>query len=370
MIETGRTRDEARQSGSRGVHVAAAALLRRLADREPSRLPVLSAYLDLRPPADAAQPAVREAKVILRDRLDESLDQLPAHGAAHDSVATDGERIRMLLDEEAAVNERGVALFACHGEGLFERLGTWVPFDPRVEMGAVPFLVPLARFVDHEPTLVALADTNTLRLLVSQPGRLEELPGLDDAPDDYTRTEAGGWSQARYQRHVDAHRGGFARQAAQVIERTSAQEGAVRVILAGDEVAVPRLRRELPKAIADRVREVLRLELRATLDEIESKVLPAIERLEAADARDAADRLMGAIGAGGLGIGRVGPVMRALGIGQGLELLLDVARPSTEEDANEAVRLAARTGTRITFVADHPGIRELGGIGLLLRYRT
>jgi peptide chain release factor subunit 1 len=368
MIGTERPPSAGRQSDTHRAHRRAAALLRQLAEREPTALPVLSAYLDLRPTTDAAVPAIRASRIILRDRLAETMSTLPAHSQAHRSIGIDGERVVALLEEVAAEHERGLAVFACSGEALFEELRSWAAFDPRVEFGPSPFIVPLARLVDHEPTLLAVADTNTLRLFVAGPGRLEELPAIDDPPDDYTRTEAGGWAQARYQRHVDEHREAFARRAADTIEATTGREDAERLLLAGDEVAIPRLRDALSTATAERVRDVLRIELRATLDEIEDKVLPVIERVEAGDAREAADRLVDAVRAGGLGTGRPAPVRRALESGQGLELLLDPAGPPAE--ANDLVRLAARSGTRIRFVADHDGLRELRGVGLLLRYRA
>jgi hypothetical protein len=243
----------------------------------------------------------------------------------------------------------------------------------------MPLLVPLARLVAHEPAIVALADSNTLRLFVSQPGRLEELPAIDDAPDDYTRTEVGGWAQARYQRHVDEHRAEFARRAAAVIERSMAREDADRLVLAGDEVAIPRLREELAVATGERVRAALHLELRATRDEIEAKVLPVLDQLEADDARDTADRLVGAIGANGLGVGGVVATRRALLNGQGLELVLDadlatarepVAGRFGEADANDLIRLAVRTDARIRFVSGHEGLRTFEGVGVLLRFRV
>jgi peptide chain release factor subunit 1 len=368
MIETDRARSQGRELDSRRARRQAAALLRHLAEREPTALPVLSAYLDLRPPADTTVPGVREARIVLRDRLAEAITSLPAHSDAHRSIAIDRERTAVLLDDVAAERHRGLAVFACAGEGLFEQLRSWSAFDSRVEVGPAPFLVPLARLVDHEPALVAVADTNTLRLFLATPSRLDELPAIDDEPDDYTRTEVGGWAQARYQRHVNEHRDAFARRAADRIQGTMELEGAQSLLLAGDDVAIPRLRHELSTAVAVRVRDVLRIELRASRDEIEAKVLPVAERLRTDDAHDAADRLVGAVRAKGLGVGRAAPVRRALEAGQGLELLLDPAGPPAEADGNEFVRLAARSGTRIRFVPDHDGLRELGGVGLLLRY--
>jgi peptide chain release factor subunit 1 len=335
--------------------------------REPTEMPFVSAYLDLRPPADVSDPGVRATRIVARDRLREIAETLDRHGPARESFDEDATRIEELIDAGAGEHERGLAVFACAAQDVFEQLATWQPFDARVEVGPVPALAGLARIVTHEPAVVALADSNSLRLFAAQPGRLIELPAIDDPPDDYTRTEAGGWSQARYQRHVDEHRDAFARRAAVVISRAMDRQNAARLILAGDELAVPRLRSALPTALRERVQEVLRLELRATLDEIETKAVPTLSAVEAADARDAADRLVGAASAGGPGIGGLRPTMRALERGAVLELLLDAAMGDHEVD--ELVRMAARSSARVTFVPDHPGLTGLGGVGALLRYQ-
>ncbi|HYU50127.1 MAG TPA: Vms1/Ankzf1 family peptidyl-tRNA hydrolase [Candidatus Limnocylindria bacterium] len=360
----------ARPGRARAAHERAARLLRSLSERESTRFPFLTVYLDVRPPADAQEPRSRAARVILTGALRSFDALLPAHGPERNSFTDDVRRIEELVaSAEAADGERGIAAFACGAEGLFESLRTWSPWEQRVEVGAVPVLGPLARFVSHEPAIVALADTNSLRLFAVQPGRLEELPSIDDEPDDYRRTEAGGWSQARYQRHVDDHRAGFARRAVAVIDRAVRAEQARRVILAGDEVAIPRLRDELATDVGELVRDVLRLELRASHDEIEAKALPAIERAEAADGRQAADRLTDAVRGNGLGAGGREATRLALEMGEGMELLLD-GSVVAEADVEDLIRLAARTDARITFVSDHEGLQSMEGVGALLRFRA
>lgn len=201
---------------------------------------------------------MRATRVVVRDRLREIQDSIPRHGPIHDSVAPDAAAVQELLDRRAGQGERGLAVFACHAEGLLDTLLTWSPFETRVEAAPMPILLPLARWIDHEPALVALADTNSLRLFVSQPGRLVELPGIDDAPDDYTAKETGTPDEANFQRHVDDHRDQFARRAAKLIAQTFEAEAIERVFLAGDDVAIPHLRKALPEHVGERVRDVLR----------------------------------------------------------------------------------------------------------------
>jgi hypothetical protein len=342
-------------------------LLRDLASREPTDAPLISAYLDLRRPGDATDPAVREARVVLRRRRDELRVSVAKHGPGKESFEADGDRIESLLESVGQQGERGLAAFACRRDSLFASLLAWEPFASRVDAGPLPFLLPLARLVDHEPTLVAVADTNALRLFTSQPGRLEELPGIEDDDDPYHRTDAGSPAQAEHR--VDELRSDFARRASAIVARSIATEEAERLILGGPEAATTLLREHLPKAAADRLRATVRVG-RASHGEIESAVLPLIARLEADDAIDAADRLMGAVAANGAGVVGLEATRERVEYGQGLELLVDEGGAVSEAQVEELVRLAARVGTRITFVTEHQGLLDAGGVGMLLRYRA
>jgi len=228
--------------------------LRELADWPATELPVISAYLDLRPQATGENPAVRSGEVVLRDRLRELERSFEDHTPAHDSFTADAERISRYVEDEALPEAQGVAVFACDGESRFEALATASAFADDVAVGDLPRLLPLARLADHMQAVVALADTNTLRLFTVFGAHIEEAGLVDDDPDDYGKRSPGGWSQARFQRHVDEHREQLAELAAEAIEQVVARHDADVVVLAGDEVAVPILRDRLPQPVADKVR--------------------------------------------------------------------------------------------------------------------
>jgi hypothetical protein len=76
------------------------ALLRRLAKVEPTALPVLSIYLDMRPHASGESPTRRISLTILRDRLSKIEGTLGPRGEALDSFRTDAERLQEFLDHE------------------------------------------------------------------------------------------------------------------------------------------------------------------------------------------------------------------------------------------------------------------------------
>lgn len=360
----------------------ARSLLRQLAELEPTGIPVVSAAIDLRPQADAGDPGSREARVLLRDGLREERERLSAHDAGRESLDADAERLTRLVDERAAPNEpddgpapRGLMAWASEGVGLWETYLTHAAVDSFVAVAPRPVLAALARHAQFVPAVVAIIDTNTLRLFAARPGRLVEVPGLDDPPDDYVQTGEGGWSQGRYERHVDEHRDAFARRMADRIGALAEREGGGVVVLAGDEVAIPILQGVLPKPLAEAVEATLKIELRATLEEIEAEVFPVLAAIADARATDAADRLVGAARGDGMGVGGLDDTRRMLELGAALEVLVnEPAGPDADrldDDAlEEVVRLATLTDAPVTFVSGHDGIASLGGVGALLRFKV
>ncbi len=348
------------------------ALLRRLAEVEPGTPPLLSAYLDMRPHATGEAPSVRSGLVVLKDRLRELEKTFPPRGPDLASFRADAARIEAYVAGDFPPEAHGLALFACAGRDLFEVVEASGPFENRVTLGPDPDLFQLARLLDDlETAVVALVDTNTARLFVTRRGWLEEVGGPDDDPKYYGKRRVGGWSQARYQRFTDEVRARFAREVADALGRLVARTGATRVILAGDEVALPPLRDALPRRVADLVHEeVLRIDIRAPQDAVKGEIAPLLAEAEAEADRALGDRLVGAVRGDGLGVAGVPATRRALEQGQADTLLLDEGAALPEEARAELIRLAATTNAELVVVADHEAFRRLGGVGALLRYRT
>ena len=113
---------------------------------------------------------------------------------------------------EPSVN--GLALFACAGADLFEAMPLAAPIDRhRLYVADRPHLYPLARVLDEYPRYaVLLADTHSARILVIAANRLERTASVEGMKT--RRHKMGGWSQARYQRHIDNFRQQHAKQEA------------------------------------------------------------------------------------------------------------------------------------------------------------
>jgi Bacterial archaeo-eukaryotic release factor family 10 len=339
--------------------------LRALAQIEPGELPVLSVYLDMRPHATGENPALRASTVVLKNRLREIEKTYLPRGPELDSIRADAVRINRYLEQEYDVAADGLALFACD-----EAVETGAPFQDQVTVAPQPDLFQLARLVDeHETAVVAVVDSNTSRLFVTRRGLLREVGGADRDPKYFrTRPMVGGLNQASYQRHNAGLRAQFARETAAELERLVDAEAASRVVLAGDEVAIPLLRDALSPRVADLVKDVLRLDIRAPLDTVAEEVKQVLAAAEAEDGQAAADLLVGAVRAGGLGVAGLDETRAALEHGQADELVLDPARLD-ESTRDELVRLAQLTSATVEVVEGHEGLQRLGGTGALLRYR-
>ncbi len=345
-------------------------LLRTLALFEPGDALVLSIYLDLRPHTTGENPAVRTAHTVLKDRLRTIEKTLLPRGQALDDFRADAARVQHFFDEHAESWLQGVAIFACHRHQLFEVLETGVPFEDQVVLEPFPDLFQLAHLIDeYETAVVALVDTNTARLFVIRRGFLQEMGGPNEPPFAFSKRKVGGLNQKRYQRRVENRRIDFAREVATVLEALVAHEGATRVILAGDAVAIPLLHSALSPQLEPLISEqILRLDIRTPPDSVQNEITPLLAQIEEDESHSVATRLIEAVREQNLGV--VGPqeTQDALTHGQVETLVLANEAPLNAQERNELVRLATISGARVEMVQRHEALTEAGGVGALLRY--
>lgn len=344
-------------------------LMRRLAEATSTEAPIISCYVDARPEAHGERPGERNDLTLVRDRLDAIQAELEPHTDARESFDRDRARIEELLagDELNAVN--GVAVFACERIGLWEAVGAEAEFDTQVVAGPTVELFQLARLLDDQVSaVVAVVDTSSCRLFVTRRGGLRERRGPEESSDEHRRHDQGGWSQARFQRHVDVQDKRFAQEAAAALDRLVRRERPSHVILAGDERAMSALEPELTEEVRKLVDQVERIDIRASLDEVREDVLPILSALEEADGQDAADRALAGWRAGDLGVVGVNATMAALERGQVDELVIDETVSTDEELRAELIRQASLTDAHVEVLRDHPGLARHEGVAATLRF--
>ncbi|HEY7413092.1 MAG TPA: Vms1/Ankzf1 family peptidyl-tRNA hydrolase [Vicinamibacteria bacterium] len=365
------------------------ALVDRLAETAPSALPVLSLYLDARPDARGRD----HHGAFVRKALKQRGESYPPRSPERASFERDAENVRAYLRDELDPAANAVAVFAAEASGLFEAVQLEAPIEEsRLHVAATPHIYPLARLLDRYPIYAAVVtDTNQARIFVFGLGaRLSE---RTVASPKVTRSEVGGWSQMRYQRHVDDQHRQHVRDVVDALERTVREEGIPHVVLAGDEVVVPLLRDLLPEALATRVVDVVRLDRKAPEREVLEATLEALRRHEAGTEAERAAQLLDEYRAGGLAVAGLRETEAALERGQVHELLLAAdpravrvvdddegsgppdARPEPSEAGDPAevsdrlVTRARQTGARVAFVEDAALLESVGGVAAALRYR-
>lgn len=345
-------------------------LLRRLAEATSPDAPILSCYVDVRPEAHGERPGERNELIVVRRRLDAIGDRLDAHGPARESFDRDRERIERLFEGDELNDVEGVAVFACDRIGLWEAMGAQVEFDTQVGSGPTADLFQLARLLDDQVSaVVAVVDTNTCRLFVTRRGGIAERRGLDEDTAEHEHHDTGGWSQARFQRHVDMQDRRFAAEAAAAIHRLVRRERPQHVILAGDERVIPLLDAELSEAVRPLVEHVARIDMRASRQDVRDEIRPILAALEEADGRAAAERAVAGWQAGDLGVVGIDDTMAALEAGQVDELLIDETASADEDLRAELIRQAAVTDAHVEIVRDHPALAAHDGVAAMLRWR-
>lgn len=345
-------------------------LMRRLAEAESTEAPIISAYVDVRPEAHGERPAERNELTVAHARLGEIAASHDPHSPARDSVDADRERIERLLEDEDLGGVAGLAIFACDRIGLWEAIRAEAAFDTQVSAGPTAELFQLARLLDDQVSaVVAVVDTNTCRLFVTRRGGLTERRGPDEGPEEHRRRAAGGWSQARYQRHIDMQDLRFAKEAAAAIDALVGREKPSHVLLAGDERAIAVLETELSGAVRPLVEHVARIEIRANPDDVRGEIAPILAALEEADGEDAAERAIAGWRAGTLGTVGIDGSMAALEAGQVDELIIDETAEIDEDLRAELIRQASLTDATVEIVREHEELRRHDGVAATLRYR-
>lgn len=374
-------------------------LIDRLAGFEPTSLPVISLYLN----AQANDTGRTDFDRFLRKEFSERAKTWAAHSPERESFDRDVERINAYLTD-VRPSANGVAVFACAGaDDFFEAAQLDAPIENhRLYVYNQPHLYPLARLADqYRRYAVLVCDTNRARVFVFGSGATLKEEEVENVKTN--RTKVGGWSQMRYQRHTENYHMHHAKEVVDTLGEIVARDKVEHIILAGDEVIIPLLRPQFPKALEEKIVDVLSLDIRAPEKEVFEASLEAMRAHDAQTDAEKVERLMDAYRSGGLGVVGAQDTLEALSMGQVDELFLsasmseikgdredveilsdnEVVEPSVgasdpaavEIDpdsvivAGELVTRAQQTSARVTFIEDPALLAEFGGVGATLRYR-
>jgi len=262
-------------------------LLRELAGFRAEKGCATSLHVNL-DPTDTPTAGDAQARMNALLNAAEKTDRTDLTHEQRGALKADFERIARWFDDDFDRDgAQGLAVFAAGADNYWRTLALPESIPDNVKVGRNFYFAPLVPLVAHaDGTIVAVVGREQGQLYRLRAGRLEEIAEhYDEQPGQH---DQGGWSQGRYQRHIEKLVQEHLKGVAEELDRSRRRLHSPKVVLvAGDE-----MRAEFTDALSNEAREALvgwtQAKSNAGPAELLEAVLPV---LEAAEAKDEAETL-------------------------------------------------------------------------------
>ncbi|MCL4459183.1 MAG: hypothetical protein M1136_10415 [Chloroflexi bacterium] len=354
--------------------------------------PVLSVYLDV---ARAINER-RAYRLVFKDLL-KSLRKNIKDRKLRKALREEAARVNSFLDLEYTQQGQGLAIFSCSPKDFWRVYHLPVSIPNDVHFTLQPYVSPLVELIDeYERYGVVLVDKEKARLFVIYLGQIEEQEEVFDLVPG--KHKQGGWSQANYQRHHEAHVHWHLKHVAQALVEYYKGKPFDRLIIGAANEVASELPHLLPKELADRISGIFAVPITASATDILQETLAIEQEIERQQEERLVENLItcaSKVGPGALGLddtlfllqeGRVRQLLIADGyIASGYECLRcgnliaqTVSRcplcrgkiERTDGLIEKAVEMALAKDSEVEIVKGKAKDRLLthGGIGALLRF--
>jgi peptide chain release factor subunit 1 len=374
-------------------------VIRRLAEVDVPDGAVLSIYVNLDPSefatADARKSAIGSALSEADKAVSDSEDMRDLDHDARQTLRDDVERAREYLESADFDGTHAVAIFAAGGADLFETIHLPQPVESSVSIDATPNVAPLASETEGGSWLVVLVNRSSGRLLRGGPDGLREEGAVDD--DVHGQHQAGGWSQARYERSVDEDVRRHLERVAKAISQRHERAPFDSLLIGGPEDAYSEFVDLLDQKMGELVAGRIDVDVENTsADEVAEAAGEAMREHEEKRETELLARLAEGLGRGERAAAGVDDVLAALNEQRVETLLLDAgfsgpgaqcpqcgwigaqsagkcpadgtdldARPNI---ADLAIERALAQDARVVTLTDRPETEQHGGIAAVLRF--
>jgi peptide chain release factor subunit 1 len=310
------------------------------------------------------------------------------------AVKRDLERIRRWFDDGFdRQGVRGVAVFAASLDNFWSTLTLPEPVADEAHVGTELALAPLTAHVDRDGALVATVGRERGRVYRLRDGALIEIADqTDDVPG---RHDQGGWSQARYERHIDELAERHLRAVAETLERCLRRLRGVPLVLVGAEEVRPEFEALLSKEAQSCIAGWTTAEAHADASRLLEAARPVIDAWCNARESELLERWRDESGRNGRATSGWDTTLEAASDGR-VELLLvqsgvdqkayqcpecgraqltngrcpldGTSLQSRDDGLDLAVHQTLAHGGIVHVVRDRDDLRPVGGMGALLRF--
>ena len=357
----------------------------------------ISLYLDL-DPSDTPMPSDADTRV---NALIDGIERTDAARRAEltheqkEGLRNDVTRLREFFEQEfEREGATGFVVFSARLDNVWRTLSLGARVPDAVKVGRSLHLAPLVSLVGRgEGALVVVVGRERGDLYRLRAGRLEEL--AEQADETPGRHDQGGWSQSRYQRHIEKLVHDHLKDVAELLDREFRRLRGPRVIVVASDEARGEFEDELSHELRKAIIGWTTADAHATPAQLLEVVAPLLEQWRGAQEIEAVERWRAEAGRNGRAASGWGPTLEAASDGR-VELLLfqdGAERPAWEcpacgrigteggacpldgtqmEQRNEGLDLAVHQtlahGGTVCALHERQDLEPVEGIGALLRF--
>src|SRR6266550_758402 len=257
-------------------------LLRELASFRAEKGCATTLYLNLDP---SEVPTAGDAQTRINALLNsaEKTDRKDLTHEQRGALKADFERFARWFDDDFDRDgAQGMAVFTAGLDNFWTTIALPEPVPDRFKVGRDFFLAPLVPVVARaDGTIVAVVGREQGHLYRLQAGRLWEIG--DHFEEQHGRHDQGGWSQARYQRHIEKLVQEHLKDVAEVLDRSRRRLHSPKIVLVCSEETRSEFTEELSKEAQDALVGWTQAEAHASPADLLEAVTPVLEQSQARD---------------------------------------------------------------------------------------
>ena len=256
---------------------------------------------------------LRDAGEGLSDRFDHEQTE---------AILADLERIREFFEDAGEQFGQGAAVFVSSPADIWQVYEIPSDIESRIYIGHEAHVAPLIRLLEQFPSYcICLIARDRARIFHGEMGQINEIDEiLDDVQGQH---DQGGWSQARYQRHIEEQVHAHFKRVAERLFQLLDERPYRYLVLGGPEEVVQSFLDELHPYVRERYVGAIHLLMVANINEVEQESRAVIARWREAEMRKQIETLRNEALSADLGVIGIDKTIMALQQGQVRTLLID-----------------------------------------------